>query len=117
MSESSDPSKFRVTFVKSKYPDGANIPTETRSKLIVKAETLEKKLREEMVSVNGLSYSDAKKIITAIDFTPYKKGGEFNLIIAGKKLTASEEDLITTIVKKLVKTDEGESFGKIIYPQ
>jgi hypothetical protein len=116
LSESSDPSKFRVTFVKSKYPDGANIPVETRSKLIVKAETLEKKLREEMVSVNGLSYSDAKKIITAIDFTPFKKGGEFNLIIAGKKLTPSEENLITTIVKKLVKTDEGESFGKIIYP-
>lgn len=116
LSEFSDPSKYRVTFVKSKYPDGTNIPTETRSKLIVKAETLEKKLREEMVGVNGLSYSDAKKIITAIDFTPKLKGGEFNLIIAGKKLSSTEENIITTIVKKLVKTDEGESFGKIIYP-
>lgn len=116
LSEFSDPSKFRVTFVKSKYPNGASIPTETRSKLIVKAESLEKKLREEMVGVHGLSYSDAKKIITAIDFTPNLKGGEFNLIIAGKKLTQNEESLILNIVKKLVKPEEGESFGRIIYP-
>lgn len=116
LAEFSDPSKFRVTFVKSKYPDGSNIPTETRSKLIVKAESLEKKLREEMVGVNGLSYGDAKKIITAIDFTPMQKGGEFNLIIAGKKLTPTEESFITSIVKKLVDKDAGESFGKIIYP-
>lgn len=118
LAESPDPSKYRVTFVKSKYPDGTAIPTETRSKLIVKAEGLEKKIREEMVAIDRFSYQDSKKIITAIDFTPSKTGGgSFNIIVAGKKLKPEEQKLLEEIIKKNIKTNEGESFGRIIYPE
>lgn len=115
LSKAEDPSKYRVTFVKSKYTDGSIIPKEERSKLIVRAETVEKKLREEMIGIDRFSYADSKKIMTAIDFTPAKKGGTFNVIIGGKNLSDAEKKMIEDLVKKTLKTSEGEIFGEIIF--
>lgn len=114
LSQSADPSKYRVTFVKSKYPDGSVIPDAERSKLIVRAESLEKKLREEMVGIGKFSSNESKKLMTAIDFTPNKKGGKFEVIIGGKDLNDSEKKLIEDIVKKVIKSEEGEVFGGLI---
>jgi hypothetical protein len=115
LASSSDPSKYRVTFVKTTYPDGTIIPADARSKLIVRAESLEKKVREEMVSVDRISYADSKKIITAIDFTPSKSGGSFNVLVSGKDLSLKEKSILEEVIKKSIKTNEGETFGGIIY--
>lgn len=116
LSRAPDPSKFRVTFVPTKYSDNTIIPTSMRSKLIVRAEKMEKELRDRIVGFDKMPSSEAKKIITAIDFTPSAKGGgQFKLIVSGKKLNAEEKQLISNAVKELINKREGEEFIGIQY--
>lgn len=114
LAASSDPSKFRVTFVSSTYSNGKMIPPTERSKLIVRAETVEKDLRAKIVGTNKISEAEAKKFITAIDYTPSEKGGTFNLIVGGKAFSKQEEQLIKDAFQDILK-GEGEKVGEIIY--
>lgn len=114
LAKSGDPSKFRVTFVSSHYSDGKVIPPAERSKRIVRAENLEKEMRSKFVGIKNISDSDAKKIISAIDYTPNEKGGVFNLILSGKKFSADEIKSIEDAFKKSIESEAGESIGKVI---
>jgi hypothetical protein len=106
-----DPSKYRVTFVNSTYTNGKIISPEARSKLIVKAEKFEKKLREKLIGVEGISSEEAKNIITAIDFVPTAKGGTFKVLVGGNVLTTKEQELINSIAKKTIDSTSGELYG------
>jgi hypothetical protein len=114
LSTSSDPSKFRVTFVSSHYSNGKAIPAEERSKHIVRAETLEKDIRSKITGSNKISEADAKKFITAIDYQPSTNGGTFNLILGGKALSPDRIKSIEEAFKSSIH-GEGERLGKIIY--
>ncbi len=111
LGKSEDPSKFRVTFVNSSYTNGKVISVEARSKLVVKAEKFEKKIREKLIGIKGVSTEEAKKIITAIDFIPKAKGGTFTVITGGKKLTAREQQLLIEAAEKSIDHNAGETFG------
>ncbi len=74
-------SKFRLTFVKTNYPDGTSIPTEIRSQMVVKAEKFEKYLREKIVRASDIPPEDAKKILLAIDYSPSPNGGSMNVLL------------------------------------
>lgn len=111
LGKAEDPSKFRVTFVNSTYTNSKVISPEARSALIVKAEKFEKKLREKIIGVEGISSEEAKKIITAIDFVPTSKGGIFRVLVGGKTLTKKEKELIEKMASKSVSTTENELFG------
>lgn len=114
LAKSGDPSKFRVTFVSSHYSNGKIIPPSERSKRIVRAENLEKEMRSKFVGFKNISDSDAKKIISAIDYTPSEKGGVFNLILSGKKFSSEELKSIEDAFQKSIKPEAGESIGKVI---
>lgn len=114
LASSSDPSKFRVTFVSSTYADGKVIPTAERSKRIVRAETVEKDIRSRIIGAEKISEAEAKKFITAIDYSPSEKGGTFNLILGGKKFTAEEIKTIEDAFRSSLN-GEGEKFGRVIY--
>lgn len=114
LASSSDPSKFRVTFVSSTYADGKIIPPAERSRRIVRAETLEKDIRAKIIGADRISEAEARKFITAIDYSPDEKGGTFNLILGGKKLSPDEIKKIEEAFRSGI-SGEGEKFGKIIY--
>lgn len=111
LGKSEDPSKYRVTFVKSQYANGVVVPAPVRSKLIVRAESFEKNLRDKITGVEGISSEETKKIITAIDFSPNEKGGSFRLLIAGKSLTSRERKIIEDAAKKSIDSSAGEIFS------
>lgn len=117
LSVTDDPSKYRVTFVSTRSLDGKNIPTEGRSSAVVRAETVEKDLRARITSVKKIPESEAKKIITAIDYTPQDKGGTFNLIVGGKSFTEEEKKLIEKSFASVLSNKKGETVGKIIYSE
>lgn len=114
LATSSDPSKFRVTFVSSTYADGKIIPPAERSRRIVRAETLEKDIRAKIIGADKISESEARKFITAIDYAPSEKGGTFNLILGGKQFTPEEIKKIEEAMRSNI-SGEGEKFGRIIY--
>jgi hypothetical protein len=116
LSQTSDPSKYRVTFVSSHFKDGKVIPLEERSKCIVRAETIEKDLRSLMTGTSKIPESLSKKIITAIDYSPAKSGGSFNLLVGGsEQLSAKEIELIKKSFESTLLKDKGESLGEIIF--
>jgi hypothetical protein len=114
LSNASDPSKYRVTFVNTRYTNGRIIPKNERSLKIVRAETLEKSIRENIVGMTGMRPEEAKNLIIGIDFSPNMIGGDFKLMIGGRKLMPEELKLIHTSVKKLINTKEGETFSGIM---
>lgn len=109
-----DPSKFRVTFVSSHFSDGKPIPAYERSKRIVRAENLEKEIRSKIIGIEKITDLEAKTFISAIDYTPSPSGGNFNLILSGKKFSATELSMIEDAFKKNLDSASGERFGKII---
>lgn len=115
LAHTEDPSKFRVTFVSTHFPDGKVIPASERSEKIVRAETVEKDIRSKIIGIEKITDEQSKKFITAIDYVPHEKGGVFNLIIGGKNFTPQEIKLIEDSFKSAVSAKDGESIGKIIY--
>ena len=115
LSRSNDPSKFRVTFVETHYPDGSSIPSYERSKRIVRAETLEKDIRAQIIGLEKISDAEAKKFISAIDYAPDSAGGGvFNVIIGGKDFSQKEIDLIQKSIDSALFKEKGEILGHII---
>jgi hypothetical protein len=114
LSRTSDPSKFRVTFVRTEFESGVSIPAMERSSRVVRAESIEKNLREAVVGTTKIESSKARKMIFAIDSIPSVTGGKFNLIIGGEKPTAAELKMIEAAFKKLMDKKDGEVFGEII---
>lgn len=112
---SEDPSKYRVTFVSSHFPDGKAIPSSERSKRIVRAETVEKDIRAKIIGMDKIPDADAKKFITAIDYVPNETGGIFNLIVGGGKLSDKEKDIIRKSFKSTLSKEKGEKVGEIIF--
>lgn len=77
-----DPSKFRLTFVRSVDDKGVALLPKERSEFVVRAEKLEKEIRDDIISHSALSVAESKKIIIAIDYAPKVKGGDFQLIVS-----------------------------------
>ena len=114
LGESADPSKYRVTFVRSEYASGKLIPVAERSKRIVRAESLEKTIREAVTGIRKVESSEAKKLIVAIDYVPSKKGGKFNILLGGRKPTAAEKELVSEALKKSLNSGQNEVVGELI---
>ena len=111
-----DASKYRVTFVPTKYADGSLISTSNRSEYVVKAEKVEKALRSKVTGVGSdkINFHRAKDMIFAIDYIPTKDGqGVFNLIVKGKELTESELSILRKSFKE--NLDEGSVAGEVIH--
>jgi hypothetical protein len=99
-----DPSKYRVTFVETRYPDGTSIPVSSRSEYIVRAEKVEKEIRKMITGIGAdkISPDDAKKLMIAIDFRPSQSSkGEWGVLLGGK---ASKEQvkLINLALEKVL---------------
>jgi hypothetical protein len=111
-----DASKYRVTFVPTKYADGKVISASNRSEYVVKAEKVEKALRAKVTGVgkDRIDFKRAKDMIFAIDFTPAADGnGVFNLIVKGNDLSPKE---IKSLRKSFAESlEEGSTVGRIIH--
>lgn len=108
-----DPSKFRLTFVRSTDENGVKILAKDRSEKVVRAEKLEKDIREDIISHIGLSSADARKIIIAIDYSPRSIGGDFRLIISPKQ-SPEVLKLIHQSFSKRVSKQNGERALEIL---
>jgi hypothetical protein len=116
LAETTDPSKYRVTFVHSTYTNGEIIPLEKRSAQIVRAESLEKEIRKALVSYQNFNLAEAKKIITAIDFSPhFNEGGIFKVMVSGKKFSDNEKKIMENAVKSTIKSANSETLLSIEY--
>ncbi|MFT6070555.1 MAG: hypothetical protein ACJAT2_002688 [Bacteriovoracaceae bacterium] len=99
-----DPSKYRVTFVETKYPDGTSIPVSSRSEYIVRAEKVEKEIRKAITGVgkDKISPADAKKLMIAIDYKPSQTtNGEWGVLLGGK-VTKEQKRLIDLALEKVL---------------
>ncbi len=99
-----DPSKYRVTFVETKYPDGSSIPVSSRSEYIVRAEKVEKDIRKAITGIgpDKISPADAKKLMIAIDFKPSQTtSGEWGVLLGGK-VTREHKKLIDLALEKVL---------------
>lgn len=114
LSKTEDPSKYRVTFVKTEFDSGVIVPVAERSQRVVRAEGIEKAVREAVIGMDKIPGDKAKKMIFAIDSIPATTGGKFNLIIGGLKPTDEEKKLILDAFKKSLLLKEGEISGEII---
>jgi len=99
--------------VRSEYESGKIIPAKDRAKLITRAESVEKALRESVVGAGKLSIDKSKKMIFGVDFVPKESGGTFNLIIGGAKPTKEELKRIQESFKKILNSDADEVVGII----
>ncbi|MBY0413618.1 MAG: hypothetical protein K2Q18_05615 [Bdellovibrionales bacterium] len=114
LSKFKNPSKFRVTFAKTKFSNGKSIASEERSARIVRAEKIEKALREEVTGALKIPRERAKKMIFAIDVEPNAVGGQYNLLIGGERTTPEERKMILEAFTKSLKGQDGEKLGHII---
>lgn len=114
LSKEADPSKYRVTYVNTVFNNGDVIPAAERSIRVVRAEGIEKSVREAVIGAEKINSERAKKMIIAIDSVPFSKGGKFNLIIGGEKVTEDEKKLLLKAFEKSLRLQEGEVVGDII---
>ena len=114
LSKSEDPSKFRVTYVRTVFDTGAVVPAAERSQRVVRAEGIEKAVREAVTGSGKISSEKAKTMIFAVDSIPFNKGGKFNLLIGGTKPTEDEKKLILQAFKKSLAAGDGEVAGDLI---
>lgn len=103
-----DPGKYRVTFVRTEYTTGSTIPAMERSQYVVRAEGVEKSIREAIVGADKIPSERARKMIIAIDSRPSAKGVKYNLIIGGEKPTADEMKMIKEAFKNSMNKEKGE---------
>jgi hypothetical protein len=109
-----DPGKYRVTFVRTEFANGSTIPALERSQYVVRAEGVEKSIRESVVGASKISSERAKKMIFAIDSKPSVNGVKYNLIIGGEKPTAEELNLIQDAFKNSMNKEKGETTELIL---
>ena len=114
LSRFKNPSKFRVTFARSKFANGKKIPAEERSIRIVRAEKIEKEIRAEVIGALKIPRERAKKMIFAIDVEPNAVGGRYNLLVGGERTTPEENKMILDAFTKALKSKDGETLGNII---
>ncbi len=114
LAKAHDPSKFRVTFTKTEFLNGTSVPMIERSTRIVRAEEIEKSLRELVTGHDKITSTRAKQMIFAIDSTPLENGGTYNLYIGGLKPTAQERKIIEETFLKGIPMKSGESVVRII---
>ena len=116
LSKTEDPSKYRITFVKTEFESGAILPATERSQRVVRAESIEKYVREQVVGVgaNKISSEKSKKMIFAIDYAPSSKGGTFNFILGGAKPTENEKKIISEAFKRALSVSDEERPGLFI---
>lgn len=113
LSTASDPSKFRLTFVRSTDETGAALKAKERSERVVRAEKLEKEIREDIIGASGISAEAAKKIMIAIDYAPRKVGGDFKLIVSPKP-SAETLQLISQSFHKRIQKSQNENALEIL---
>lgn len=111
-----DPSKFRLTFVRSSDETGALLKAKERSERVVRAEKLEKEIREDIIGANGLSPEAAKKLIIAIDYSPHKVGGEFKLIVSPKPSAETLQMISQSFHGRLSKTGNEKALEILTLP-
>ncbi len=109
-----DPGKYRVTFVRTEYTTGSTIPAMERSQYVVRAEGVEKSIREAVVGAGKIPSERARKMIIAIDSRPSNKGVKYNLIIGGEKPTAEELKMIKEAFKDSMNKEKGETSDLIL---
>lgn len=109
-----DPGKYRVTFVRTEFATGAIIPAMERSQYVVRAEGVEKSIREMIVGVGKVPSERAKKMIIAVDSTPSAKGVKYNLIIGGEKPSTEELKIIQEAFSKSMNKEKNELSGAIL---
>lgn len=109
-----DPGKYRVTFVRTEYTTGSTIPAMERSQYVVRAEGVEKSIREAVVGAGKIPSERARKMIIAIDSRPSNKGVKYNLIIGGEKPTAEELKMIKEAFKNSMNKEKGETSDLIL---
>lgn len=114
LSESPDPSKFRITFVKTELSGGGILPAAERSQRVVRAESIEKELREAVIGVGKIESAKSKKMIFAVDYAPDAKGGKFNLIIGGERPTDVEKKIIAEAFRRSLHLKDNERLGDLI---
>lgn len=114
LSKAHDPSKFRVTFTKTEYLNGTSVPIVQRSARIVRAEEIEKSLRELVTGHDKITPLRAKQMIFAIDSTPLENGGRYKLYIGGLKPTVEERKLIEESFLKGIPMKSGEAAERVI---
>lgn len=113
LAEHRDPSKFRLTFVRATDNKGVKIPAKERSERVVRAEKLEKDIREDIISHAGLSSEEAKKLIIAIDYSPKMVGGDFRLIVSPKPAPEVLQLIHNSFSQRVLKKD-GERAVEIL---
>lgn len=114
LANTGDPGKYRVTFVGTEFTSGGTIPAMARSQYVVRAEGIEKTLRESVVGADMIPSERAKKMIFAIDSRPSAKGVKYNLIIGGEKPTAEELKMIEEAFKNSMNKEKGETTDVIL---
>lgn len=114
LAKSPDPSKYRVTFVETSYPNGQVISDSMRSKYVVRAEKLEKSLRDSVVGASKIPASEAQKFISAIDYAPSMEGGKFRVILSGRQFSPEELAMIEKSLRQSMKTEANEEFIGVV---
>jgi hypothetical protein len=109
-----DPGKYRVTFVRTEYTSGATIPAMERSQYVVRAEGVEKSIREAIVGAAKIPSERARKMIIAIDSRPSVNGVKYDLIIGGEKPTAEELKMIKEAFNNSMNKEKGETSNAIV---
>lgn len=111
-----DPSKFRLTFVRSTDETGLALKAKERSERVVRAEKLEKEIREDIIGASGISPEAAKKMMIAIDYSPHKVGGEFKLIISPKPSAETLQLISQSFHKRLSKAGNERALEILTLP-
>lgn len=109
-----DPGKYRVTFVRTEYTTGSTIPAMKRSQYVVRAEGVEKSIREAIVGAAKIPSERARKMIIAIDSRPSVNGVKYDLIIGGEKPTAEELKMIKEAFNNSMNKEKGETANAIV---
>jgi len=102
-----DPSKYRVTFVETKYKDGKPIPADLRSEYIVKAEKVEKAIRKAVTGLGEgqISPERAREMMIAIEYKPAQAGKSDWDILFGGKINHHEQTILRRSLEAIIEAD------------
>jgi hypothetical protein len=85
-----------------------------RSQYVVRAEGVEKSIREAIVGAAKIPSERARKMIIAIDSRPSVNGVKYDLIIGGEKPTAEELKMIKEAFNNSMNKEKGETSNAIV---
>ncbi|MBK26879.1 MAG: hypothetical protein CME70_22950 [Halobacteriovorax sp.] len=102
-----DPSKYRVTFVETKYKNGKPIPADLRSEYIVKAEKVEKAIRKAVTGLGEgqISPERAREMMIAIEYKPAQAGKSDWDILFGGKINHHEQTILRRSLEAIIEAD------------